>query len=540
MIIWGGFNGSQLNTGGRYDPVNDSWLPTSIGTNVPSGRSHHTAIWDDVNNQMIIWGGYASPNTNTGGRYDPTNDSWQTTDTGANVHSGRNNHTAVWDDVNNQMIVWSGDIGGGNATNTGGRYDSSMDSWLSTNTGSNVPEGRYWHTAIWTGNEMIIWGGSNSSSSLNSGGRYDPSNDTWQATFTGVDVPSARYNHTTIWDTANNQMIVWGGYNGSSRLATGGRYDPITNSWQATSFGPSSRAYHTAIWDSTNNQMIIWGGESAPGDYLNTGGRYDPMTDSWQTTSIGNNVPSARYNHTTVWDNETNQMIVWGGIDGSRINTGGRYNPASDSWQTTDTGANVPSGRHIHTAIWDNTNNQMIIWGGDEGSGLANTGGRYNPIADSWQTMSMTNTPSGRYNQTSIWDTANNQMIIWGGYDGAITNTGGRYDPSADSWQTTSIGNNVPSARTSHTSIWDDVNNEMIVWGGADVANTNTGGRYNPSTDSWLTTSTGSNTPPGRSEHTAVWSGSQMYIWGGRDPNVTKSLAVYYPFIDLIFDNSFE
>ena len=42
----------------------------------------------------------------------------------------------------------------------------------------------------------------------------------------------------------------------------------------------------------------------------------------------------------------------------------------------------------------------------------------------------------------------------------------------------------------------------------------NTGGRYNPSTDTWIATST-INAPDGRTGHTAVWTGSEMIVWGG-------------------------
>ena len=56
----------------------------------------------------------------------------------------------------------------------------------------------------------------------------------------------------------------------------------------------------------------------------------------------------------------------------------------------------------------------------------------------------------------------------------------------------------------------------MIVWGGfsPDHGSFNTGGRYNPSTDSWTATST-TNAPSARAFHTAVWTGSEMIVWGG-------------------------
>src|SRR5206468_4111617 len=50
------------------------------------------------------------------------------------------------------------------------------DSWTATTT-TNAPTARDAHTAVWTGSEMIIWGGccDNFGQSFNTGGRYNPS-----------------------------------------------------------------------------------------------------------------------------------------------------------------------------------------------------------------------------------------------------------------------------------------------------------------------------------------------------------------------------
>ena len=68
------------------------------------------------------------------------------------------------------MIVWGGTPDGINDLNTGGRYDPTSDSWVATST-SNAPSARDSHTAVWTGSDMIVWGGSGD---LNTGGRYSP------------------------------------------------------------------------------------------------------------------------------------------------------------------------------------------------------------------------------------------------------------------------------------------------------------------------------------------------------------------------------
>jgi len=64
-----------------------------------------------------------------------------------------------------------------------------IDYWAATSS-ANVPEARGEHTAVWTGSEMIVWGGSNSSGYLNTGGRYNPVTDRWTP-MSNTNAPSA-------------------------------------------------------------------------------------------------------------------------------------------------------------------------------------------------------------------------------------------------------------------------------------------------------------------------------------------------------------
>ena len=73
--------------------------------------------------------------------------------------------------------------------------------------------------------------------------------------------------------------------------------------------------------------MIVWGGVRTPTDLFNNGGRYNPDTDSWVATST-TNAPTGRAYHTAVWTGS--EMIAWGGLSGqhrrlSLPNSGGRY-----------------------------------------------------------------------------------------------------------------------------------------------------------------------------------------------------------------------
>jgi hypothetical protein len=119
--------------------------------------------------------------------------------------------------------------------------------------------------------------------------------DTWTAT---NGAPSARAGQAPVW--TGTEMIVWDGSRGDT---TGGRYNPSTNTWAVTSTtnAPEARGGNTAVW--TGSEMIIWGGAAGgglvPPFYFNTGGRYNPITDRWIATST-TNAPEGRGSHTAI------------------------------------------------------------------------------------------------------------------------------------------------------------------------------------------------------------------------------------------------
>ena len=95
------------------------------------------------------------------------------------------------------MIIFSGQTSNGVFTNTGGRYNPSTDTWTATST-TNAPNARSFDTAVWTGNEMIVWGGTNNTTYFNTGGRYDPSTNGWTATSTRKRATGAIHAHGSL------------------------------------------------------------------------------------------------------------------------------------------------------------------------------------------------------------------------------------------------------------------------------------------------------------------------------------------------------
>lgn len=546
MITWGGcshnYNNrcNSLNVGGVYDPATDTWKPTS-GTGAPSARSSHRAVW--TGSEMIIWG-----SSNTGGRYNPETNTWKPTET-FNAPNARAGFTMVW--TGSEMVVWGGYEANTATLNTGGRYNPATNSWTPTST-AGAPAPRYSHTSIWTGSEMIVFGGdlrsvNNNQEATNTGGRYNPATDSWTQTST-LNAP-VKIDPQAVWTGA--EMIVWSGSNNK----TGGRYNPLTDSWTPTNNNDSPVAVELGVWSGT--ELLVWG--PIPGG--SSGGRYNPATYSWTPMNTTNS-PSpisggtalwtgsemlvwtsdgARYNPQTdswtriqtagapvggkaVWTGA--EMIVWGG-QGS-----GRYNPSSNSWSPIST-ANAPSARNYFTSVWTGT--EMIVWGGSEsGTGVHfNNGARYNPSTDSWTPTSTANAPTPRRFHKAVW--TGNEMVVWGGMTGdysngaGFLNTGGRYNPATNSWQPTSLVG-APSPRIDHTAIW--TGSQMIVWGGNSntglyMPGVYTGARYSPLADAWTPTSTRS-APSARTRHVSVWTGTGMLIWGGIVEDGTATHGAIY------------
>lgn len=335
----------------------------------------------------------------------PLDLSWQKI-TAAGAPAPRGGHTAVW--TGSKMIIWGGvDTSGSNPKNTGAMYDPAENTWKSITT-SNAPSARSGHTAIWTGKEMIIWGGVNGGPS-NDGARYDPLNDTWSILNT-TNAPKRRSGHSAVW--SGTEMIIWGGAGENGLLNDGARYEAATDSWRPinTNNAPSARMLHTAIW--TGTEFLVWGGLLDPTHFFGDGGRYSPGNDTWIPMST-NGAPRPRAYHSAIWTG--NEMIIWGGNGASFYADAARYLPSTDSWSLLQTNSG-PSARYSASTIW--TGEELFVWGGTTSVFLSD-GGRYNAVSDSWGPLATDGAPSPRSGCTALW--TGTEMLIFGGYDNATT-----------------------------------------------------------------------------------------------------------------------
>ena len=223
---------------------------------------------------MLVWGGQdGSGGVSPGGAsYDPATDTWSPIGSSSGPYAYA--ESPEW--TGTQALYYFSNSSLSTPYARRGRYDPIGDSWIPMSRTGGPPARPWAHTA-WAGTEMIIWGGDEDRvvPTPPDGGIYNPVTDTWRAMST-LGEPPMRCGSCHVW--TGTQLIVWGGSNlsGSTCTNVGGIYDYPTDTWTAmdTVGSPIARIGASAIW--TGTEMVMWGGLAAGGSPLRDGGRWSP------------------------------------------------------------------------------------------------------------------------------------------------------------------------------------------------------------------------------------------------------------------------
>ena len=144
----------------------------------------------------------------------------------------------------------------------GAAYDPAADSWRTISQPSTAPTPVI--DAVWTGDEMVIIGGSASAA-------YDPLTDTWRP----IPDPPVELNAAhAVW--TGDEVIVFGAFLTGDRFATstaiGAAYNPATNVWREITPSELLPNAQTAVWDGSRLVAL---------DYALSSAAFDPITNRW-------------------------------------------------------------------------------------------------------------------------------------------------------------------------------------------------------------------------------------------------------------------
>jgi N-acetylneuraminic acid mutarotase len=344
---------AATRTGAAMPPVAGSWRRLPAAPIVPSLGV--VSVW--TGRQMLIFG-RAQPDppwsVNVAAAYSPGLDTWQLLAPPpgpAGNYEGQ--YSAVW--TGKEMLV------SGPATHEA--FNPVTNLWRSLPK-SAVPDG----IVVWTGREMIGWGGGCCGDASSEGAAYNPATNTRRTLARSPLAPEQR--PIGAWTGRELVLFVSGvnpadGKRWPARLARAAAYDPVTDAWRRIAPLPAGRTDANAVWD--GREVLIVGGTGAP--RARTGVRspaavgfaYNPGTNYWRRLPR----VAGRAGAAAVWTGK--RLLIWGGTAGAPSgvelvtpNQGLAYDPKANRWSPLP-GAPL-LGRLDPTAVW--TGQAMIVWGG--------------------------------------------------------------------------------------------------------------------------------------------------------------------------------
>jgi hypothetical protein len=308
-------------------------------------------------------------------------------------------HTSVW--TGTEMIVagLTGAAADGNlleASEAAVAYDPARRSWRRLASPPKTP--KYCRrSAVWTGTVMLVWGCSLLA--------YDPQADRWRR----LAQPSSGAGIVVF---TGRELIGWGGGCCGDATADGHAYDPKTDSWRTLAESPlAPEQQPLGAW--TGHELVLFvsglsavDGEPLPGA-LARAAAYDPASDTWRRIAP---LPEPRRGASAVWDGT--EILVFGGRPGtgSQAGVGFAYNPATNGWRRLP---GMETGRTGAVAAW--AGRRLLVWGGDLGRSslvLTRTGLTFDPATG--RRSQLPEAPiAGRVAPAAVW--TGRSLLVWGG-----------------------------------------------------------------------------------------------------------------------------
>ncbi|KAL3926013.1 MAG: hypothetical protein SGILL_000012 [Bacillariaceae sp.] len=205
--------------------------------------------------------------------------------------------------------------------------------------------------------------------------------------FKGYGPPSARWG-ATMSQVQDGKFLVYGGNSYDLEgnpiiLSDVHTYDPKTRTWdKPINSRGEKRQWHSSVYIPSRKQIIAFGGETV--ETVSTGKKKDKVATSdtlrvldtdimlWYPPAATGDIPTGRSGHTCVFFEQTNEMVLFGGVRGSKwLNAVSVLDITSWVWTTPKVDGMSPKPRSFHSATA--VGNRMIVFGGNNKSACFKT-----------------------------------------------------------------------------------------------------------------------------------------------------------------------
>ena len=302
---------------------------------------------------------------------------------------------------------------------------------------------------------------------------------------------SARLRHTAT-RLENGKVLVAGGQNHATHLATAELYDPVRNVWSPASSLARARESHTATLLADGRVLVVGGNLGLA--FASSAELYDPRTNSW---SSAGDMSVGRVNHTATLLPDGRVLVVGGFTATRETATVDLYDPVRNAWSSAPP-LQVPRTGHQATLL---QTGRVLISGGHATGPVTRLATQlYDPLNDEWSLASAPMLQGRAYGLATLLP--NGVVLVTGGWDSSLTDAGAfarteLYNPVSNAW---SAGATMTSSRVDHTATLL-ADGQVLVTGGVGSGELEDTESYDPQSDTW-TSAPGMIV--GRGEHTAT------------------------------------
>jgi hypothetical protein len=184
----------------------------------------------------------------------------------------------------------------------------------------------------------------------------------------------------------------------------------------------------------------------------------------WEMVSPGGLLPSPRRDHSLVSDGRT--LYLFGGRNGGENYADlWKFDPPSGTW-TELSGAGPPPGRFGHNAAYVEERSEMLVFGGQAGSGFFADTWSYSIGSGDWAERTPAASPSPRYGAASAYDPSAGFIISHGFTNQGRFNDTWSFDPATGEWRDIYAAGDRPLARCLVRAVWDPGSDRLFMFGG--------------------------------------------------------------------------
>jgi hypothetical protein len=258
---------------------------------------------------------------------------------------------------------------------------------------------------------------------------FDPAAGAWSA---APPMGSERGSPCAVPLLSGKVLVAGGWTSAGDSLATAEVYDPVGNSWAATTSPMSVKRDFGTCTLLPNGKVLVAGGGlgTTPSSVTPTADLYDPATGRFSPTG---SMAAKRIGHTATLL-ASGEVLVTGGFDGTAISSAERYSPATGLWSAA---GNLPAAVGVQTATLL-ASGKVLVAGGcfdyAHRGNAANDRGAflYDPAAGTWTATA--SLPWGLNSAVALPLASGDVLLVGGTFDSGGGKKTARYQVASATW----------------------------------------------------------------------------------------------------------